>query len=104
MRKVIYGFGVALLTFTLGSVISYLTASKPSSQPISVVEIKPLEMGRSFSMSEIKVPMGVPAAAPVEFSAVFAYGVEDQLLGTIPVRLSKNLAVLDDLDIGDDIN
>lgn len=105
MRKVICGFGVALLTFTLGSVTYYLIASKPFSQPIPVVELKPFEIGHdySFSMSEIKVPLEVPAAAPVEFSAVFAYGVEDQVLGTIPVKLSKRLAVLDDLDIGDDI-
>jgi hypothetical protein len=107
MRKVIYGFGVAVLTFTLGSVTYYLTASKPSSQPIPVVEIKPsdLRYDNSFSVSEIKGPMEVPAAAPapVDFSVVFQYGVEHQILGTIPVKLSKKLAVLADLDIGDNI-
>ena len=104
MRKVIYGVGVALLTFTLGSVTDYLTASKPSSQSIPVVEVKPLEMGRSFSVSEIKVPMELPVAAPVDFSVVFQYGVEDQVLGIIPVKLSKKPVVINNLDIGDDIN
>ncbi len=102
MRKVIYGVGVALLTFTLGSVIYYLTAFKPSSEPMPVVEVKPLEVRHEYnaSTSEIETPT---RAAPVEFSAVFAYGVEDKVLGTIPVKLSKKLAVLDNLDIGDDI-
>ena len=105
MRKVIYGFGVALLTFTLGSVVYYLTASKPLSQPVPVVDVKPLEKsGYSFSVSEIKVPMEIPAAVQVDFSVVFQYGVEDTVLGTKnPVKLSKKLVVINDLDIGDDI-
>jgi len=105
MRKVIYGVGVALLTFTLGSAVYYLTASKPTSQPIPIVEIKPSEVRHvySFSTSEINVPIEPPAAAPIDFSAVFQYGVEDTVLGTIPVKLSKKPVVMDSLDIGDDI-
>ena len=103
MRKVIYGVGVALLTFTLGSATYYLTASKSSSQPIPVVEIKPFEVRQvySFSTSEINVP--IEPAAPFDFSVVIAYGVEDQVLGSIPVKLSKKPVVMDGLDIGDDI-
>lgn len=105
MRKVIYGVGVALLTFTLGSAIYYLTASKPTSEPIPVVEVKPSDLRHaySFSTSEIKVPIEPPAAAPVDFSVLIAYGVEDRVLGTIPVKLSKKPVVMDGLDIGDDI-
>ncbi len=101
MRKVIYGFGVALLTFTLGSVIYYLTAFKPASEPILVVEVKPFEVRHEYRASTPETPMQPPA--PADFSAVFAYGVEDKILGTIPVKLSKKLVVMDDLDIGDDI-
>ena len=101
MRKGIYGFGVALLTFTLGAVVYYLTASKPSFQPIPVVEIKPFEVRHEYGPSKSETPM--QPAAPVEFSALFAYGVEDQVLGTIPVKLSKTRVVMNNLDIGDDI-
>ena len=105
MRKVIYGFGVALLTFTLGSVTYYLTVSKPTSEPIPVVEVKPSDVRReySFSLSEINVPIEPPAPPPVGFAVVFAVGVEDQVLGYRSVKLSKKLAVLNDLDISDEI-
>lgn len=101
MRRVIYGFGVAVLTFSLGSVIYYLTAFKPASEQIPVVEVKPFEVRHEYRASTSETPIEPPA--PADFSAVFAYGVEDKVLGTIPVKLSKKLAVMDDLAIGDDI-
>ena len=103
MRKVIYGVGVALLTFTLGSVIYYLTASKRTSQPIAVTEVKPLEVKHEYRASTSEIELPIKPTAPVDFSAVFQYGVEDQVLGTIPVKLSKKPVVMDGLDIGDDI-
>jgi hypothetical protein len=99
MRKVIYGVGVALLTFVLGSVTYYLINGKPS-QPIPVVQ--PLEI-RCASTSGFEMPILTEPAVPVDLSVVIGVGVEDVVLQSRTIKLSNKPAVLADLDIGDDI-
>jgi len=100
MRKVIYGFSVALLTFTLGSVIYYLTASKPSSQPIPVIEIKPPapEIGPEYRAS---IP---ESATPVGLLLFIKTRVGDAPSGSHSVTLSKDPVVMDDLDLDESID
>jgi len=98
MRKVIYGFGVALLTFSLGAVVYYFTRPKtsPSPPPIPVVEVKPLEVKRA-SIAEIQVPLEPLASA--DFSVVIKTDLGDGEVGSRTIRLSKNPVVVDDLDV-----
>ena len=101
MRKGIYRVGVALLTFVLGSGTYHLISWKPSSQPIPAVPVQPFEV-RRVSTPEIEIP--IEPAAPVGFSVVIDIGVGDKVVGSRTLKLSKRPAVLDDLDIGDDID
>ena len=101
MRKVIYGFGVALLTFSLGAVVYYLTRLNSSSQPIPVVQIQRVEVKRA-STAEIEVPVEPPA--PADFSVVIKTDLGDGELGSHTIGLSKNPVVVEDLDIAEFID
>ena len=96
MRKVIYGFTVALLTFSIGAVVYYLTRLKSSSQPVPVAQVKPVEV-RPASPPEIEVPVEHPA--PADFSVVIKTDLGDGELGSHTVRLSRNPVVVEDLDV-----
>ena len=99
MRKVIYGFGVALLTFSLGAGGYYLTRLKSTPQPNPVVQVQPVEVRREYRAitAEIEVPVEPPA--PAEFSVVIKTDLGDGELGSHTVKLSKDPVVVEDLDV-----
>ena len=92
MRKVIYGLGVALLTFSIGAVVYYFTRPEASPEPIPVVEVKP-----PAKTSEIEKPLEPPG--PVDFAVVIKTDLGDGAEGSHTVRLSKNPVVVEDLDV-----
>jgi hypothetical protein len=92
MRKVIYGLGVALLTFSLGAVVYYFTRLKSSPQPIPVVEVK-----LRAKTSEIEKPL--EPSAPADFTVVIKTDLGDGEVGSHSVSLSKNPVVVEDLDV-----
>jgi len=93
MRKVIYGLGVALLTFSIGAVVYYFTRPEASPEPIPVVEVKP-----PAKTSEIEKPQE-PPPAPADFAVVIKTDLGDGAEGSHTVRLSKNPVVVEDLDV-----
>jgi len=99
MRKVIYGFGVGLLTFTLGAVVYYLTTLKPASQPAPVT--KPAEV-QAEQKPEVKAPPG-----PVNVSIILRSGSIDKehpAFNYRTLKLSEKPVVVDDLDIEEDVD
>ena len=100
MRKVIYGFAVALLTFAIGAVIFYLTRSKvaPSTPTRSVVvsyELKPVEITR-------KEPVDRPANDGLSLIISTDKGGGEP--GHRTIKLGPKTAVIDDLDVPEDID
>ena len=92
MRKVIYGFGVALLTFSIGAVVFYVTRLRSSSQPVPVVQVKPV-------VSAAKIETPVEPLAPADFTVVIKTDLGDGELGSHTMTLSKDPVVVDDLDV-----
>ena len=93
MRKVIYGFGVALLTFSLGAVVYYLSSRKPSSEPIPVVSVPPPPAIR------VQIAAPVEPVVPADFSVVIKTDLGDGELGSHTIKLSKNPVVVETLDV-----
>lgn len=100
MRKVIYGFGVALLTFTLGATVYYLTTVKPVYEAVAVT--KPVEI-----QAEQKPELKSPPAVPVNVSIILRTHSID---GNHPafnhrtLKLSDKPVVVEYLDIEEDVD
>ena len=99
MRKVIYGLGVALLTFSIGAVVYYFTRPKLTSQPVPVVQVQSLEVRKEYHASTVEIQTPVEAPAPGAFSVVIKTDLGDGEPGSHTIRLSKNPVVVDDLDV-----
>ena len=94
MRKVIFGFGVALLTFTLGAIVYYLTTVKPVYEAIAVT--KPAEV-QSEQKPEVKRP-----PAPVNVSVTLRTNLNDDKKPEFKYRtlkLSDKPVIVDDFDV-----
>ena len=95
MRKVIYCVGIALLTFSLGAVVYYVTRPK-TSQPVPLVQARPVEVREEYR-AEIEVPVEAPA--PGDFSVVIKTDLGEGEEGSHTVRLAKNPVVVEDHDV-----
>jgi len=104
MRKVIYGLGVALLTFSLGAVVYYLSRPKCSSQPVPVVQVQPVEVRHEDRASTVEIETPVEAPASTDFSVVIKTDLGDGEPGSHTVKLSKNPVVVDDFDVPEDVD
>ena len=94
MRKVIYGLGVAVLTFTLGAIVYYLTTLKPASQAAPVS--KPAEV-QSEQKPEVKTP-----PVPVNVSIILRTNLNDDKKPEFKYRtlkLSDKPVIVDDFDV-----
>ena len=99
MRKVIYGFAVALLTFALGAVSYYLTRPKaaPSTPTKPVVvsyELKPVEI-------TVKETVDRPANDDLALIISTDNGGES---GQRTIKLGPKTTVIDDLDVPENID
>ena len=94
MRKVIYGFAVALLTFSIGAVVYYLTRWKPTFDPIPVVAVP---APRAVTVKFEAPP--VEPVVPADFSVVIKTDLGEGEMGSHTIKLTKNPVVVDDLDV-----
>lgn len=104
MRKVIYGLGVALFTFSIGAFVYYFTRPKLTSQPVQVVQVQPVEVRREDHASTVEIQTPVEAPAPAGFSVVIKTDLGDGEPGSHTVRLSKDPVVVDDFDVPEDVD
>jgi hypothetical protein len=99
MRKVIFGVGVALLTFMLGAIVYYLTTLKPAAQPAAFS--KPAEVRYEHKL-EVR-----PSPVPVNVSIILTSSSLDRdttVFSHRTLKLSDKTVVVDDLDIDEDVD
>jgi hypothetical protein len=94
MRKAIY-VGVALLTFTCGGIVYYLTTLRPAPQLATVS--KPAGV-RAEAKAEVKL------AVPVNLSLILRTSSDDPGFNYRTLKLSAKPVVVDDLDIMEDVD